>query len=480
MEQAKSAISRINISISNNGFVDDNFNKAIFDENKIELNQKLNAFFHGQLKLLVGIRKYLYNLQNIVFTAVNKQVLAVIGCNNDAINNVYDKFNDEICKIVKDTWKSSAVKVKYFYIQNGKLQEVCFESNFTEKPVSKVIYFNEANSKQTFDNFVASEENLTALEVAQSMACYIEKELVVGGSIVFMHGDESVGKTHLANAVVGFYKEKGGKACYMMATSFLRQYVSAVQQQNVFSFQDGILSNEIIVIDDIDDLIGKSGTLLAFQKLLATAMEKGKYILLTSKLSPNVLCEKNALIKNILSNAVSIKIKPQQNALKTSILMNYICDHNMNVPISIVRDLVVNFNCNVRELKNYVKKLAIVQSIHKFELNTNLALEILSDETQQKELKRVISNDDILEAVARYYKISISDLKSKIKSANVCRARNVAMYLMRKNSANFQEIGAILNRNHSTIISGIKNVENWITTDKKLPSELADIQKSLS
>lgn len=479
MEQAKSINLRVKTSL-NNDFTDNNFSQAIFDENNIELNQKLNAFFHGQLKVLVGIRKYLYNLQNIVFTAINKQILAVIGCNCDAIGNVYDKFNAEICKIVKDTWKNSAVKIKYFYIKDGKLREVNFESDFIEKPVSKVVYFNETTTKQTFENFVSSEENLTALEVSQSMACYIEKELVSGGSIVFLYGDESVGKTHLANAVVGFYKEKGGKACYMTATNFLRQYVSAVQQQNVFSFQDNILSNEIIVIDDIDDLIGKNGTLLAFQKLIAVAIEKGKYVLLTSKISPNTLCEKNTSIKSILSNAVSIKLKPQQNALKTSILMNYICEHNMNVPISIVRDLVVNLNCNVRELKNYIKKLAIVQSIHKFELNTNLALEILSDEAQQKELKRVISNDDIAEAVASYYKISVVELKSKIKCANVCRARSIAMYLMRRNSANFQEIGAVLNRNHSTIIAGIKNVEKWLNIDKKLPSELADIQKTLS
>ena len=453
-----------------------NFNKVFFDKKSVNINQKLNSFMHDNLKQIIGVRGYLYYLQNIIFTAVNKNILAVVGNSKIAVNNVYDKYNFKIDKLVKDTWKNNSVMLKYFYIQDGQMNEVGFESDVIEKPNSKVIFFNEAGNKYTFENFVASDENITALEVCQSIACYTQKELVNAGSVVYIYGPNGTGKTHLVNAICNFYGEKGGKVCYMSADRFLRQYVDAVQKQSVFNFQDNILKNEVIIIDDIDDLIGKNGTLTEMKKLIEMAIDNKKYVILTSNLAPNQLGLESIYFNDILSNAMSLKINDYKEALKTQIAMNYICEKNLNVPISIVRDLAVNLNCNVRELKNYIKKLAIVQSIRKFELSFNLAMEILADDVKQKENNKSFSNTEILDMVAEYYKLSSRDLSSKIKREDVCRARNVAMYMMKKiNSANFQEIGRILNRNHSTIISGLRNVEKWLQTDRRMPSELADL-----
>ena len=461
----------------------DNFNQIILDEKNIDINQKLNTFLHSNIKEIIGIRSYLYHFQNIIFTALNKNSLAIIGTDVNNITNICEKYNFQICKIVRETWKNSNIKIKYFYIKDGRLQEITFESNFIEKPNSQTIEFSSNKANYTFENFISSEENNTALEICQSIACYSNKELVYGGSVVFLHGEGSTGKTHLVNAITNFYSEKGGKVYTTNANTFLRQYIDAVQKQNVFNFQDNILQNEVIIFDDIDDLIGKVGTLSEMQKLITTAIESRKYVVLTSKISPNILSEKNNCFKNILSNAISIKLQKQQDALKTQIAIQYIYENNMNVPISIIRDLVVTLDCNVRELKNYIKKLAIVQSIRKFELNTSLALEILSDDVNKKDvgkIKKQFSNEEIIDIVANYYHLSSKDISSKIKRESVCRARNVAIFFMRKiNSANFQEIGQILNRNHSTIIAGLKNIDLWIQNDKALPSELADISAML-
>ena len=455
-----------------------NLNKVIFNTKNIEVNQKLNAFIHTNIKEIIGTRSYLYYLQNIIFSAIGKNVLAVIGGDKNNVENVYEKFNYHICKLTRDTWKNSALSIKYYYILDGNLIEINTETNFVEKQTSKVVYFNEAGNEYSFDNFVSSEENFTALEVCQSIACYSQKELVLGGSVVYLHGPESSGKTHLVNAISNFYTSKDGKVYNTSANLFLRKYVEAVQKQSVFNFQDSILKNEVIIIDDIDDLIGKNGTLNELYKLILVAVKEKKYIVLTGKTLPNVLLEKNSLFREILSNAVALKLNSPKDALKTQIVMNYICDKNMNVPITIVRDLVVNLDCNVRELKNYVKKLAIVKSIKKFELNTNLALEILSDDVKKNEnSKKVITNDDIIKVVAEYYNFSYQDLISKIKKEDVCRARSVAIYFLQKiNSLNYQEIGRILNRNHSNIILGLKKIDILIKQDPKLPSELADLQ----
>ena len=175
---------------------------VIFDRKNIKVNQKLNTFIHDNIKQIVGIRAYLYNLQNIVFTALNGNVLAIIGENKQYVENVYIKHRFQIMQLIKKTWGNAKITLKYFYIQNGIISEINFETSFTERPKSQIVYFNENDNKYTFDTFVSSDENITALEICQSIACFSQKELVLGGSIVFLYGETGTGKTHLSNGYI--------------------------------------------------------------------------------------------------------------------------------------------------------------------------------------------------------------------------------------------------------------------------------------
>ena len=118
-----------------------------------------------------------------------------------------------------------------------------------------------------------------------------------------------------------------------------------------------------------------------------------------------------------------------------------------------------------------------MKSVKKFELNSSLAMEILSEGQEIQVSHKQISNEEIVKVVNNYYKLPENVLLSKIKSANVCRARNVAMHLMRTvNNANFQEIGMCLNRTHATVIAGLKNIQIMLENDKKLPGEVAELK----
>ncbi len=446
---------------------------------KISINQKVNDYIHNNIKQIIGVRQYLRYLRNVILTPVKKD-LAII-CNSKQIAEIiHNKYDFYICKFVRETWSKNII-LKYFYTtEDGKIEEMFFESNFNEKPTKKVIHFNEAGNKYTFDNFISSGENIAALEVSQSIACYSQKDLILDGSVVFIYGSASCGKTHLINAIGNFYRENGGKAVNITGNDFLRRYTMAVRENNVFNFQDNLLDNDIIIIDDIDDLIGKNGTLIELKKLLNIAIENEKYIVLAASETQKQLSSKSVVLNEILSSATSWKLDEPKEALKTQIAMNYINEENLNVPITIVKDLVLELNCNIRELKKYIKKLAIAQSIHKFELNTNLALEILSDDIKSVEENKRISNEEILSIVSDYYCLSINDLKSKNKHSKICKARNIAMYLMRKiNISNYQEIGKIFNRSHSTVILSINIVNELLQKDKKVPAELADIMAKI-
>lgn len=471
--------------------------------------EKLNTYMHREIKVRIGVRNYLLGFKDVIFFPYNKSIIVLCKDNKDAYI-LNDKYNYYLTKIINETWKEKNIQIKFCCINenNGELKNADIYDNFEyftnnigeliktniivevkienevffEKPKSEVIFFNEKIQKQTFDNFITAQENITAYEVCQSICCANDKELVQSGSVVFIYGETSTGKTHLLNSIKTFYQTAGGKVFYTTASQFLRLYVDSVQKKVGFSFQDNVLSNEIIMIDDVDELIGKNGTLQALKHIIMLAIENKRFIVLTSKQAPKILSEKNMIYKDILSNVMSLKIKEQQVETKAQIAINYIAEKNMNIPISIVKDLILRLDCNVRELKNYIKKLSIVQSIRKFELNSTLALEILKDDVNNDTyMQKHISNEKILSLVAEYYKLSTDNLCSKIKTTSVCRARNVAILLMRQiNSCNFQEIARILNRTHASIIASLKNIEKWINDDKKLPAELADLRSMMN
>lgn len=452
-----------------------------------DVNQKLNAYIHSKLKDEIGLRNYLRYIKTVAFSAMEKHVFAVICENHEKLEELHEKYNMQIGKIVAQTWHSSKIEIKYYYSNSTdtdnvpNLVEVDFNSAFVETPNNEVIYFNDTTNSQTFENFVICEDNITASEVCKSVVCYTDNELVNEGAVIHLQGQTSSGKSHLLSAMKAYYQQMGGKICLITASNFLRQYVSSVQQKRGFAFYDELLENDIIAIDNIDDLLGKNGTLHALKQLVGLAIENNKFVVLSSRLTSAELSEKNSHLKNILSSALSLSLGEHNNEVKSKILMNYITEKNMNVPISIVRELTEKLDGNVREMKNYIKKLSIVKSVRKFELNSSLAMEILAEGHEMQTSRKQISNEEIVKVVNNYYKLPENVLLSKIKSANVCRARNVAMHLMRTvNNANFQEIGRCLNRTHATVIAGLKNIQVMLENDKKLPGEVAELKSKIN
>ena len=451
-----------------------------------DINFKLNAYMHSKLKEAVGLRNYLFYIQRVCFITSDRNVLSVICENREKLETLHEKYNMQICKIANQTWPSLKMVVKYYFgdivINDDKtkisnLIEVDFNSAFVETPNNEVIYFNDRINNQTFENFVVCEDNITASEVCKSVVCYTNKELVNEGAVIHLQGETSSGKSHLLSAMKSYYQKMGGKICLITASTFLRQYVSSVQQKRGFVFYDELLENDIIAIDNIDDLLGKNGTLHALKQLVGLAIENNKFVVLSSRLTAAELAEKNNHLKTVLSSALSLSLGEHNHDVKAKILMNYITEKNMNVPISIVRELVEKLDGNVREMKNYIKKLSIIKSVKKFELNSSLALEILAEGQGIQVPRKQISNEEIAKIVNDYYKLPENALKSKIKSASICRARNVAMHLMRLvNNANFQEIGRCLNRTHATVIAGLKNIQSMLENDKKLPGEVAELK----
>ena len=316
-------------------------------QQKNDLSSKINLVFHSKIKNVVGIRKYIRNFKDVFFTAIDKTTFGIICDKIENAKNLYENFGLTINNLIFEIWKNNNIKKKYFYREQDNIIEIEVNNELGEKSENEIVNFNENNNSQTFDNFITSNENITIYELCKSIACANDKEFIGSGSIVHLYGETSTGKTHLLNAISNFYQKLGGKVCYFTSSSFLRQYINSVKKQDCISFQDKILQNDIILIDNIDNLVGKNGTLTALKQILSFALEQQKYVVLTSKLNSTFLSTNSNTLKNILSKAISLELKPVDVDTKTKIIMRYIAEKNKNLSISLAQPIVEQMNCNI-------------------------------------------------------------------------------------------------------------------------------------
>lgn len=428
------------------------------------------------MKAKIGIRNFLIYFKNTTFASINANTLGVY-IESQQQGKACINFISALQEIAKETWQSNTIGVQ-LVLPNG--------SFFTDSPDiedGSVTYFNDQKEVFTFDTLAEGNENIEAISAAKSIACFDSNNIINSGSATFIHGIEGTGKTHVVKAIENYYKGEGGSVLYINANSFLKQYVNSARNGSTFTFQDGVLNHDIIIIEDIHNILSKPGTMLAIENLATQIAELGKYLVLTSRQTPIESSSTNINIKNILSNAICISMQPSGKELKRKILINYIIRSNFNIPISVAEGIIDVADINIKELKSLIKKLSIVQSVRKIELNFNLAMEILSDQLQSanEHKANVLQVGDIISSVAIFYQLDQSALFSKIKTANVCNARNVAMYLLfHMKSMCYQEIARLFQKNHSTVIAGIKSVSDKLKTDSKLPSQMADIAKEIA
>jgi chromosomal replication initiator protein len=450
------------------------------------VENKVQNFFEQKLKEKIGIRNFLYFFQDVLFQTRQNNILKIITNSQNSAKNIADKFLCSIEDIVKENWSGYNISIKLSYFENNN--EIDFDNidNLKQDQLkNNIIKFHEHKNNFNFTNFIGHSSNLEALQVCKSIACAITEQLIDPGSVIYLNGS-SCGKTHLIKAIENYYTSVGGKAFYTNATNLMRTYVDAIKKGDAFFLYDKILSHEIILIDDIDELIGRNGTSNAVLKIVNQACERGKYVVLTSCKSSNEISNASQAIKSLIANAIEFNIKPIDNELKRKIIINDILQNDYNIPLSILDSVLSRFTGTIIQLKAAIKKLSIIQSVKKYELNSDLALELLSEHLEPTEnrggfLNNDITCENIIKVVANFYSLESEFLKSKIKSANVSFARKVAAYLIYNiKHITYHEIGIKLCKSHSSIIESVKKIEQMISTDKSLAGQIASIKAAIN
>ncbi len=334
------------------------------------------------------------------------------------------------------------------------------------QPAVENPLLKELNPKYTFDTFVVGNNNkfahAAALAVAESPGQVYNP--------LFIYGGAGLGKTHLMNSIAHFIIQKKPETKILSVTGeeFTNEVIAAVLAGNATTalsrFRDKYRNTDnidVLLIDDIQFIIGKDSTQEEFFHTFNALHKAGKQIVLSSDRPPKEMDILEERIRSRFEWGLMASIQSPDYETRMAILMKRQETEGFRVGHEILEYIASNVKSNIRELEGSLNKVIALATLEKQEITLDLAEKALADIISPDE-KKIITPEYIINVVCEQYKITPEDIRSDNKSREISYPRQIIMYLCRKmTNYKTQAIATLLNlKNHTTIIHGVRRIEN--------------------
>ena len=338
---------------------------------------------------------------------------------------------------------------------------------------------SQLNPTYTFENFLEGDSNRLARNASIAVA---NKPGGTSFNPLLIFGGVGLGKTHLAHAIGVDIKDKFAEktVLYISAEKFTQQYIESVKKNNRNDFIHFYQIIDVLIIDDVQFLSGKSGTQDVFFHIFNHLHQNGKQVILTSDKAPVDMQDIEQRLLSRFKWGLSAELQNPDFETRVSIVKNKLYRDGVEMPEEIIEYIAKHINSNVRELEGAIISLIAQSSFNKKEITLSLAKEIV--EKFVKNTKREVSIDYIQKVVSDYFQMDVDTLQSKTRKRHIVQARQLAMFFAKKfTKASLASIGSqIGKRDHATVLHACKTVNNLSTTDKQFRKYVEDLTKKLS
>jgi len=329
------------------------------------------------------------------------------------------------------------------------------------------------NPKYNFSNFVVGSCN----QLAHAVGLKISEDLGSAYNPLFLYGGVGLGKTHLANAIGNSARRRQKKVLLVSSEAFVSELIASLRSNRMDQFKNKFRSLDLLIIDDIQFIIGKERTQEEFFHTFNDLYNRHKQIVITSDKVPQELVGLEDRLKTRFASGLSVDLQAPDFETRVAILSKKAEVESVELPEEVTRLIAERIDTNVRELEGALNQLRAFSSLQKTRITLGLAEEVLKNFGKRRTLD--ISSEAIQRAVAERFNVSFNDLLGKRRTQNIALARQVAMYLCRKLTAySFPEIGAFFGgRDHSTVIHAQKIVTDRISSDPQMRNEIQSLEK---
>ncbi len=334
------------------------------------------------------------------------------------------------------------------------------------------------NPKHTFENFIKGEGNQLARAAAIAIS---ENPGITYYNPFFVYGGVGLGKTHLIQAIGNKIVEKfpNKKAIYISADSFTVEFIEAIQANKINEFARLYKKMDVLIIDDIQFLVGREKTQDLFFQIFNILHQSGKQIILTSDKPPKDLKGLNERLMSRFQWGLSADIQPPDFETRVAILNKKSKSIGISLSSEIIEYIAINITSNIRELEGCLISLLANYSLSSVEINLDLAKKTVKGISTGKQTN--VSIEFITKEVCSYFNIVENSLREKNRKKEIVIARQIAMYLSKKlTKSSLKTIGLHFGgRDHSTVIHAYNTIEKAILSDKSLKSDVETIQNKI-
>ena len=330
----------------------------------------------------------------------------------------------------------------------------------------------------TFDRFIVGGSNKFAHAAAMAVAENPGKNY----NPLFIYGNSGLGKTHLLLAIGQSIHEKdpSKKIAYIKGDEFMNQMVKAIKNGTADEFRTKYRNVDLFLVDDIQFIAGKQATQDEFFHTFNNIYESGNQIVITSDRPPLEMSLLDDRLRTRFEGGLMADIQPPDLETRMAITRNKASQLGLLLSDDAVEYISNKITSNIRQLEGVIKKLTAYKEILDDVINIDSVKRAIMDVV--KTGIYIPTPERIISETARYYGLSEADLRGQSRAKNIARARQISMYLMRSlTNLSLQDIGAEFeDRNHATVLSSIRKIEDMLDKDRAMNITIRDITSNIN
>ena len=435
---------------------------------KAEINE-LNTKAKELLKTEVTGISYSTWISNIEIFSVDDTTITIM-----AQNIVHkDMLESRYLSLLKNTFS-------FITHKNYDVKIICEED--MPKDEAPVIPTNTPNSsnlnpKYTFNSFVVGNNN----SFAHAAALAVAEAPATAYNPLFLYGGVGLGKTHLMHAIGNeiLKNNKNASVLYVSSEKFTNQFINAIKDNKNEMFRNKYRNIDVLLIDDIQFIAGKERIQEEFFHTFNTLHDDGKQIIISSDRSPKDIQPLEDRLRTRFEWGLIADISNPDYETRMAILKKKAQLDNIIIDDDVLVNIATHIDTNIRELEGALNKLIAYSTLSNSPITIELSNKAISDVVSHH--NKVLSIEYIQEVCAKYFNVTVEDLKGSRRSADIAFARQVAMYFCR-DVANLStpKIGlAFGKRDHSTVMHGCNKIANEIKENTNTKLIVETVKNSL-
>jgi chromosomal replication initiator protein len=349
-----------------------------------------------------------------------------------------------------------------------------------QMPVSSFVSTLPLKEEFTFSEFVSGPSNSFAIAAAKAVVANPGK---TGYNPLFIHGGTGLGKTHLMQAIGNELKQRNQSLaiCYITAEEYLNEYINHMKMDKVHKFREKYRSVDVLLIDDVQFFKVGGGIQEEFFNTFNALKDKRKQIVMTSDVPPKDLVAIESRLISRFEGGMLQEIESPNIETRLAIISKKAESLSVKIPNIVLNFIAENIKSHVRAMEGALATVEVFVSANpNMMIDKNILMKILDDFIQKESSLKKLTIEEIQQTCAKRFGTTMADIRSHERTQTLVTPRQLAMYISRKyTSKGLQEIAKAFDKKHATIISGVKTIQQRLSNEPSLKTDLEEILSTL-